>query len=417
MMYLVQATILALTMTWTIASKSSVTPEGDFPAGMNAEYSCSYQKGTVREGDEAVLTLSNLGGITVEKVDISMRSNKTAGAGVITLTMNQQKEKEFSGTFRDWTGAYDNTDYHLLTLFEGQRTNVSEMAITVEGIANSLYIEKYVISYQPAKAYTVMLMAGNQVQATLTEPSGGAGIVLPEVDDYGSWQFVGWSRQEFWLKTWTPEYTPAGTWFYPQEDLTLWAVWRYSENGDTGYQTELNSGEYLYANRDAQIAMAGFPSAEPMLPEPINVKSPNQIYYIDFRDNLTAVIQHAESGNYIGYNGIALAQNNNPWLVYHAGDTTLFYIEQSGKKYSLWLNVWVSFSEPEYTGLQQTGSLNNSPMGLLLPQTGDKEPTYSCHPEAEDNALTPALDNETIVPFGVYEIHVRNGEKQVLLRN
>ena len=410
------ATIFALTMIWTVESKSSVSPDGELPGGISAEYSCSYQKGTVRAGDEAVFSLSGLSGITIEKVDVYMRSNKTAGAGTITLTMNQRLVLKVTGTFRDWTGAYDNTDYHPLTLFEGQHTNVSEMAITVEGTANSLYIEKYVISYQPAQAYTVTLMAGNQELSRLTEASGGAGVLLPAADDYDQWQFVGWSQTEFWLSHTMPEHMKAGTTYFPHGNITLWAIWERRNEQDASYQTDLHSGEYIYANRNAQIAMSGYPSDQRMTPAPIDPDDANQVYYIDFRDNGTAVIQHVLSGVYVGYSGKELARNQKEWLVYHEGDQTLFYIELSGMKYVLWLDVWDSHTQSGYTGLQPTSNLD-SPMGLLLPNTGDDEPAYTCHPESEDNSLIPASTNETVVPFGLYEIHVRNGEKYVRLRH
>lgn len=412
----ITATIVAMTMIWTVQSKSAVSSDGDMPGGCNAEYNCSYQKGTVRAGDEAVLTLSGLNGITVEKVEVYMRSNKTGGAGTVTLTMNQQTVSELTGTFRDWTGAYDNTDYHPITLFAGQQANVSGMTISVTGTANSLYIEKYVIAYQPAQAYTVTLMAGNQEFGRMTEASGGAGVLLPAVDDYDKWKFVGWSQTEFWLSHTMPEYIHAGETFFPHEDMTLWAMWGEQDAQDSGYQTEIHSGEYLYANRVTGMALAGVPSNGRMTAMPIDKKDANQVYDIDLSDNQTATIQHVASGTYIGYSGKELAPGKKEWLVHHEGDQTLFYIEESGKKYVLWLNVWDTKTQSEYTGLQLTSNLE-SPMGLLLPQADDDEPTYTCHPEAEDNTLTQASANETVVPFGLYEIHVRNGEKHVRLRN
>jgi len=403
-------------MAWTVQSKSSVSSDGDVPGGVSAEYGCSYQKGTVRAGDEAVFCLSGLGGITIEKVDVYMHSNKTAGAGTITLTMDQQPVMVLSGTFRDWTGAYDNTDYHPITLFEGQSTHVQEMTISAVGTANSLYIEKYVISYQPAQAYTVTLMCGNQQCATLTEASGGAGVLLPTADDYEKWQFVGWSPTEFWLSHTMPEHAKAGTTYFPHENTTLWAMWAEQDQQESGYQTELQSGEYLYVNRETGMALSGVPANGKMTPAPTDSSDADQVYYIEFQDNQTAVIQHVMSGTYIGYSGKELAAGKKDWLVHHDGDQTLFYIELSGKQYVLWLNVWDSKTQTVYTALQETSTMV-SPMGLLLPSTDGDEPTYTCHPEAEDNALIPALEHETVVPFGVYEIHVKNGEKHVRLRN
>ena len=50
--------ILSLVMTWTVETKSTVSFSGDAPAAIDVEYVCSYQKGTVRSGDDATLTLT-----------------------------------------------------------------------------------------------------------------------------------------------------------------------------------------------------------------------------------------------------------------------------------------------------------------------------------------------------------------------
>ena len=106
-------TILLSVLTLTVESKSSVVATGDIPPFAEASYTCSYQKGTVRQGDEAVLTLSNLGGLTINKVEVYIRSNQKAGAGMWTVTIDGQKVATKSGSFDQWFGAYDNTRYHL----------------------------------------------------------------------------------------------------------------------------------------------------------------------------------------------------------------------------------------------------------------------------------------------------------------
>ena len=77
--------IMSLVMTWTVETKSTISSSGDVPAQVAAEYACSYQKGSVRNGDSATLTLASMGGLTIERVEMYMRSNKSAGAGVISV--------------------------------------------------------------------------------------------------------------------------------------------------------------------------------------------------------------------------------------------------------------------------------------------------------------------------------------------
>ena len=83
--------ILLAVMTWTVESKNSVSGEGTWPYSIEVDYSCSYQKGTVRAGDEATLTMSGLGGITVEKVVMHMKANKSSGAGILTILANDKQ--------------------------------------------------------------------------------------------------------------------------------------------------------------------------------------------------------------------------------------------------------------------------------------------------------------------------------------
>ena len=88
--------IILSVMTWTIKDKKTVTGEGTQPYGVVASYSCTNSKGTVRANDEAVLTLSQLGGVTIDKVEVYVKSNKTGGAGVFTVSLNGTSQEPIS---------------------------------------------------------------------------------------------------------------------------------------------------------------------------------------------------------------------------------------------------------------------------------------------------------------------------------
>ena len=92
-------TILLSVLTLTVDSKNAVVATGDIPPSAEVSYSCSYQKGTVRQGDEAVLQLSYLAGMTVNKVEVYIRSNKSEGAGTWSVSVNNQPAATKSGTF------------------------------------------------------------------------------------------------------------------------------------------------------------------------------------------------------------------------------------------------------------------------------------------------------------------------------
>ena len=403
-------------MTWTVESNSSVVGDGA-PESVVATYSNSYQRGQVRAGDEALLTLSELGGMTIEKAELFLRSNKSSGAGEITVTVDGNLVSTISGTFKDWTGAYDNTDYHAVQVLFEQYMDVHTMEIKLVGTTNSLYIEKYVLTYSAAPVYNVTLMHGNDVHAVQTEEMGGAGVVLPVLADSPEWQFIGWSEREFWAIHELPEVLAGGQRYYPKTDITLWSVWKTKDAQDQAYVADLQSGVYLYANRETGMALSGIPQNGKMDANRINIDNENLFYYIDFLSPDTATILHVPTQTYIGYSGTKVAANNKPWLVSHEGDHTVFYIRNKEKNYALWLNVWDSEAQTAYAGLQLVSDLS-SPMGLLPARTQSDEPTYTCHPEHDLAVDVVKSDKkEVVIPFGTYEIHIIDGKKYIHLHN
>lgn len=408
--------LLSLVMSWVVETKSSVSGEGDIPGSAHATYACTYQKGTVRKGDTATFVLTNIGGIQVEKVEIYLRSNKSAGAGEISMWIDENLVSQRSGTLRDLVGQYDNTEFHAVELVSGQYGVRSELQIQVTGTANSLYIEKYVIRYSPAPAYSVDLMAGNEKYTTLYEPSGGAGVRLPELDDREGVRFAGWSETEFYTIYTVPEIIPAGEYYFPQTNTTLWSVWIYANGQETSFVTDLQSGEYVYANSATSMAMSGVPAEGRMGAAPINPDDVNQIYSVRFLTPETATIHHTATDTPIGYSGTKITDRESVWQVYHNGDTTVFYMEDSGKTYALFLPLYDVSTSDFYAGLAQTSHFSLM-VGLVRPYSATGQTAYTCHPECgEGNELVPAREGDFMVPFGIYEIHIKDGKKHIRLR-
>ena len=405
-------------MTWTIETAGRVVGTGDIPGGMRAVYSCSYQKGTVRQNDDAVLRLTELSGITVSKVVAYVRSNKSDGAGTWTVEVNGQTVFSKSGSFDQWFGAYDNSSYHALSLLPKSYANVQELSIRLHGTTNSLYISHYDITYIPAPMRTVTLMRGDEVYRTLTEVSSGAGVLLPEMDDYNGWQCFGWSETEWGQTTTRPAVLPVSQLYYPKTDCTLWAAYKASESGEDAYVTELENGVYYYTNSLTQMALAGTPEDGRMTPEIINLTDPWQQFSFTFNGAKdTAYIVHTATGTDIGYdNTKKMAVAPSPWRVYHNGDETVLYATIGNNNYILWLNLMDGFGEEFYAGLY-AAQPKNSPMKLAYPAQGN-ETVYTCHPEFgmgfERNS--EKQNNEYVFPFGCYELIIRNGEKELRMR-
>ena len=406
-------------MTFTVQTKISVSQDGECPYNMGVEYSNTYQKGDVRKGDIAQLRLTQLGGITLEKIEVYVRSNADAGAGVFTVQTHEGTVTlaSKSGSFKDWFNKWDNSEYHALTLVNQSVQNVYDLTIHLQGTENSLHIEKYVITYADAPARTVALMTGGTKFAELTEESGGQGVLLPSVSDLPTWRFVGWSETEFITMHELPQLYPANKKYYPEANCTLWAVYEYRDTA-THYVQELVSGEYLYVNIGLNIALTGVPANGKMANATINMSDEMQVYTIDFTDAETAYITHTATDTPIGYKSIGLAAEASPWKVYHVGEETIFYADINGKRYVLWLNLSDDNYYTYYVGLFQTESLGGSALRLL--PANMEAPRYTCHPEAQgieevtDDVLT--VTGEWIIPFGNYELVIRDGQKYLRLK-
>jgi len=372
--------VLLAVMSWTVTNKTSVSGDGEWPLDIEASYSCSYQKGDVRQGDQAVLTLTHLEGIAIEQVDVYLKSNQSGGAGVFTVAVDGQTVVTKSGTYEEWFGKY-YTDYHALTLLSQTQNNVNTLVITLDGTANSLHIEKYVVTWTAQPARTVTLMKGLNAYAVMSEASGGQGIVLPALPDTAEWQFIGWSETEFYqISTMPGTLYPAQQRFYPKADCTLWAVYSYGNPAVDEPVTTLQSGVYLYVNTSKQYALAGVPDQNGIMwPATFDGTDENQYYQMDFTASLdTVYLTHVLTGTPIGYSGTKLTATKSPWRVYHQGEETVLYMTSGGKNYVLWLNVYNSGDV--YTGLLQANPAN-SPLVLRLPSTTD-EPLFTCHPES-----------------------------------
>lgn len=405
-------------MTWTIQDKNTVTADGSCPNSVIAEYSCTNTKGTVRANDEAVLTLTNLGGITVDKVEVYVRSNKTGGAGTFTVRANGNTVSTKNGSLKDWTGSYDNTNYHAVSLLSKTCAQVEALSITLNGTANALYIEKYVITWSPAPPHTVTLMNGVDTYATVSETEGGAGILLPDMNDYEYWYFVGWTNWEFWAINTMPDFYLPNNMYYPAADCTLWAMYVYHNPSEQRVVTNLTSGDYLYVNSEAGIALTGVPDENGWMDYAVaNEADERQYYTIDLVTDSTAYITHTASQIPIGYSdGLKMVAKQSLWKIYHAEEQTIFYMEKNGKKYVLWLNVWDSRTEDIYAGLQSTNKLN-SPMVLLYPNPQPEEPTFTCHPESGYGIhFVPAEKQaEYILQIGNYRLIIKDGKKTMQL--
>ena len=412
-------TIILSILTLTVDSKNTVVATGDIPPSVQASYNCSFQKGTVRQGDEAVLELSYLAGMTISQVDVYIRSNQSGGAGTWSVIIDGQTVAMKNGSFDQWFGAYDNTLYHPLSLLPKTYQGVQEMTIRLQGSVNSLYIEKYVIAYTPAPAHSVTLMRGNEVYQTLTETTGGAGVFLPSMEDYNGWRFIGWSETEFRQTSTRPALIAPNTQCFLLEDAVLWAAYEAMLPEDSIYVSKLTDGEYLYVNTQSQMALSGVPDKNgQMVPGFMDRTALNQLYNFTFNAAKdTAYITHAATGAPIGYDyQCKLVTAASPWRVHHEGNETLLYATIANKNYVLWPDKRDGNGNNPQTVLLPADP-QSSMLKLVFPAS-ENEQVYTCHPESgmAFERIQETQKNEYVLPFGCYDLIIRNGEKELRMR-
>lgn len=144
------------TVTYTIASKSSVNATGDIISGSSVSFANTYSnnKNQMTSGHSATLTLSKLGRVTITNLTLNMASNKSSGAGTLEVLVNDADSFQLaSGNFSSssWNGSffsYNNGNFTPVSK-DVNYAAVEDLTIAINCTSNSLYIESYSITYQP----------------------------------------------------------------------------------------------------------------------------------------------------------------------------------------------------------------------------------------------------------------------------
>ena len=95
-----------------------------------------------------------------------------------------------------------------------------------------------------------------------------------------------------------------------------------------------------------------------------------------------------------------------------------------GKNFILWPNYLKDMGYGDYaecTALIATNDLSKTSTVLLSAESAMEEPLYSCFPEAQgvEEVTSEGVDeltNEWVIPFGNYEILIKNGQKYLRIR-
>lgn len=426
-----------LTATYTVESSTSVALTGTAPVGSEATYSRSGttgQKGQMTAGNSTTLQLTGWDGCVIDSVVLQMRSNKSAGAGSMTMHIGERTVWEIPDTdFANvvWNGSFTTNWVDISSPIRQQVQGGEDVQITIEASKNSLYIQSYTFYYTAPEpeAHEVAFISGIGVEyPSLTEESIGSGVLLPQGVDTMEWRFLGWSEVEVLETDTCPPIWQAGERYFPKHDCRMWAVYSDMEGGLQ--QKHYLSGDYVIASGFWQASMCGAVADGMVATRDVELLQENQdyimlsnaredmLYSIVFLEDSMLTIQHLKTEKYIGYSGTKLSNQDSKWRYRVLPDSSLcVYYEPSGKCRMLTFGFGANATSDEVVAYST--SINLSLMesnGLLLFPA--HVAIFTTWPFGRFDSVENIFDKNTenrmgeyIMHFGNYTLHIRNGRK------
>ncbi len=143
-------------VTYTITSTSTVSTSGSAPTGSSATYRSTYTSiNQLTSGKYMTLTLSGYSGCTISNLTLSMKSNKSDGAGKLSYSTDGGTTYTYlvgsssagvAFNKNDWYGSF-TTDYVNISKDVHLVASSSDLVIKIEATANSLYCQSFTITY------------------------------------------------------------------------------------------------------------------------------------------------------------------------------------------------------------------------------------------------------------------------------
>lgn len=345
-----------LKATYTLTSTTTVKQSGTAPESSVDTYertSSKGQKGQMTADNSTRLELNGWDGCTIKRVELQMRSNKSSGAGYLSLvigndTLWQIDNQPFSD--KSWAGEY-STDW--LPITRSMNTIVKEnecIEINISATENSLYINSYTIYYDPPvvpQCYTVTFYTGlDTCPLTLTQSSPDEPIELPALQDTAKWYFLGWTEVEVLDNQLITPLLSAGDTYFPRKNTTLWSV--YSNQRENSAISEYISGQYAIAmyNRGTPLegdgmVMSGLIEEGVLSTTQVtlqqnekgvycleNTLTSDVFYDVQFYKDSTVRIMHHDTKGMIGYKGDKLFTIDTLWqyrVLEEDGSLAIYY--------------------------------------------------------------------------------------------
>ena len=152
----------------------------------------------------------------------------------------------------------------------------------------------------------------------------------------------------------------------------------------------------------------------------LDLQDMNQWYEVNFENDGTATIQ-TMNNEYIGFSGTQLSPEKSYWQVFHEDTRTAFYTMVDEKTYMLYPEALIHDTGTDTyfysTQLVETFNIGSVTTVLLSTEMMMEEPVLTCYPQYglgfED---VKANGKEYVIPFGIYNLMIINGKKELRLR-
>ena len=142
------------TVTYTVSSYSAVTVNGNAPEGSSATFKNTYTSNKVQltKGNSMTLTLSGYAGNKITGITMSMKSNKSAGAGNFSATVGTTEISSISTANFDtnsWAGKYSQDYVYVTPEVTATEVGTGEnVVLKIAATVNSLYCQSFTITYE-----------------------------------------------------------------------------------------------------------------------------------------------------------------------------------------------------------------------------------------------------------------------------
>lgn len=164
-LFLLFALIVGTSSAWatdvkyTVTSKTTVSTSGIAPTESSVTFTSTSPDGDAQmtSGKKQTLTLKNFNGLKITKLVLSMKSNKSAGAGKLSYSTDGGTTYTYlvgSSTagvaFNNaaWNGSYTTSYTNVTKSSLNIICGTSDVIFRIESTTNSIYCQSYTITYQ-----------------------------------------------------------------------------------------------------------------------------------------------------------------------------------------------------------------------------------------------------------------------------